>query len=176
MDNNTFELFLKTCGTERFAASLLGITQPHISQIRNGYRELSYEKAILIADYLKEKINLDINPINLISDSKRNKFILSKSSLFSNIPITYGKIDLRKIVINKDIRFKKFKEKPPIIIDEFNHLISGEETYFYHLNENKKVIDGYKFHLQKLVNQDSGKAIRTYLAGEFDLITRTKLA
>ena len=52
MDNNTFELFLKTCGTEESAATLLGITQPHISQIRNGYRTINYEKSLLITDYL----------------------------------------------------------------------------------------------------------------------------
>ncbi|WP_218814499.1 helix-turn-helix domain-containing protein [Rickettsiella endosymbiont of Dermanyssus gallinae] len=170
MDNNTFELFIKTCGNERKAATLLGITQSHINQIRNGNRALGYEKAILISDYLKETINLEINPIDLISDSKKNKFILSQCSLFSSIPITYGKIDLRKIVVNNKYKFKKYKEKYTIIIDEFNHLISGEETYFYYLNENKKVIDGYKFHLQKLVNQESRKTIRTYLVGEFDLI------
>jgi hypothetical protein len=48
MHNNIFETFLKICGTERLAATLLGITQPHISQIRNGFRSLNFEKAILL--------------------------------------------------------------------------------------------------------------------------------
>lgn len=176
MHNNIFETFLKICGTERIAATLLGITQPHISQIRNGLRSLNFEKACLITDYLKEKINIDVNPIDMISTNKKNKFILSKNSLFSNIPITYGKIDLRKIIINKKNGLKKSKEKKLIIIDEFNFLISGDETYFTYLNSNKKIVEGYKFHLQKLVDRGLDKSCIKYITKEFDLIERTKLA
>lgn len=180
MEQDIYELFLRECKTQQKAGKEIKVSQSSISKMRSGERTIVFDKAKRITEYLRKKTGLVISPELLITPIEKKKRELSHSTLFNDLPIQISSIYLEKItnVFNKKyypINQKNVSEKL-IIIDEFYYLISDEETYFYHLNSNKKIVEGCKINLQELVNRSLNKSIITYIFEKFDLIERTKLA
>ena len=180
MENKYFEIFIKTCGSEKKAGEILKISQQAISSIRCHRTKLNFKKAQLISNYLKIKLELDISPNELISFIDKKRHELSYSNLFYEIPIQFSPINLElvKTIYNNNYHPYEMKidSKKLIIIDEYYYLISGEESFFSYLNSNKKIVEGCKINLQKLVKSGLNKSIIAYISKEFDLIERTKLA
>lgn len=180
MENKYFEIFIKTCGSEKKAGEILKISQQAISSIRCHRTKLNFKKAQLISNYLKIKLELDISPAELISFIDKKRHELSYSNLFYEIPIQFSPINLElvKTIYNNNYHPYEMKidSKKLIIIDEYYYLISGEESFFSYLNSNKKIVEGCKINLQKLVKSGLNKSIIAYISKEFDLIERTKLA
>ncbi len=153
MENKSLELFIKTCGFERKSGEVLNLTQQTISSMRCGRTKIHNKKAKAIVEYLRLTLGLVITPESLITLIEKKKREVSHSALFNNIPIQLSSIYLEKIInlFNKDtcqLNAKIYSEKL-IIIDEFYYLISDEETYFYCLQNNKKIVKGCKIFLQE---------------------------
>src|ERR1700685_4173622 len=96
MEISIFESFIKQCGTVEKAAQVLGTSHQNVSSMRNGHTWVKYVYAQKIAKYLRETVEYQINPLDLISPLERNEL---KSLVFSftHHPIKSMNISIRDV-------------------------------------------------------------------------------
>jgi|ERR1043165_593431 transcriptional regulator with XRE-family HTH domain len=173
MENSTFEIFIRHCGTVEKAAKILGTSHQNVSSMRNGRTWIKPGFARKIAKYLWEKMKYKIDPLDLISPLERNE-LKSLSLPFSdhpikliNLSITHVKCDFSvSNLIDRDQHpLNQFR---PIIIDENQQLIANPSTYFVYQQQNKKTIPAWRLSLSDLLGKKYEPAVlvQTFLACE----------
>lgn len=175
MEQDVFELFLRECKTQERAADILKVSQSYINKMRSGERNICPDNARKITDYLRIKLGKFFSHENLISPIEIKKQKLSSCFLFYDIPIKIFPINLELIRNTFDSIVYQNRENV-IVIDEFNYLISGEETYFYYLNSSKKTVKVCKVYLQKFIDCGLNQLIINCVSDVFNIIERTKIA
>ena len=173
MENNTFEIFIRHCGTVEKAAKILGTSHQNVSSMRNGRTWVNYKFARRIVKYLWEQAKYKVDPLDLISPLERNE--LKSLSLpfmhhpiqLMNVSITHVKSDfLDPSLVDRDQR--PLNQLRPIIIDENQQLIANPSTYLVYQQQNKKTIPAWHLSLSDLLEKKYEPAVlvQTFLVCE----------
>lgn len=156
MGNNTFEVFIRYCGTVEKAAKILGTSHQNVSSMRNGRTWVKSHFARKIAKYLWEEAKYKIDPLDLISPLEKNELRLLSFPFMHhpikliNIPITQVKCDF-SVSNSIDRDQHPLNQLRPIIIDENLQLIANPVTYFLYQQYDKKTVPAWKFSLSSLL-------------------------
>lgn len=173
MNEDVFETFIRHCGTLNQAAKVLGISREHVSAMKRGVIYIHLKYALVIARYMREKADITIDPLDLLSPYDKNT--LRKITLLSTDP----SIKLLKISVNNVIFSEEKIESinrnhinlnalRPIIIDENQQLIANTNTFLLYQQQHKKTIPAWLISLPDLLEKKYEPTVlmQTFLSSE----------
>ena len=173
MENSTFEIFIRHCGTVEKAAKILGTSHQNVSSMRNGRTWIKPGFARKIAKYLWEQMKYKVDPLDLISPLERNE-LKSLSLPFIHHPIKLMNVPIIHVKCNLSVpSFTDREQRPlnqfrPVIIDENQQLIANPSTYLVYQQQNKKMVPAWHFSLSDLLTKKYELAVlvQTFLICE----------
>jgi len=156
MENGTFEIFIRHCGTVEKAAKILGTSHQNVSSMRNGRTWIKPGFARKIAKYLWEQMKYRVDSLDLISPLERNE-LKSLSLPFIHHPIKLMNVSITHVKFNFSVPSlidrdrRPLNQFRPIIIDENQQLIANPSTYLVYQQQNKKTVPAWHFSLSDLL-------------------------
>lgn len=172
MENSTFEIFIRHCGTVEKAAKILGTSHQNVSSMRNGRTWVNPKFARRVAKYLWEQAKYRVDPSDLISPLERSEQ-KSLSLPFIHHPIKLMNASIIHVKCNFSVLSLTYEQRPlnqlrPIIIDENQQLIANPSTYLVYQQQNKKTVPAWYFSLSDLLAKkyESAVLVQTFLICE----------
>lgn len=155
---NTFEIFIRHCGTVEKAAKILGTSHQNVSSMRNGRTWIKLGFARKIAKYLWEQMKYKVDPLDLISPLEQNE-LKSLSLPVTHHPIKLMNVSIAHVKCDFSASSLAYPEQRPlnqfrpIIIDENQQLIANPSTYLVYQQQNKKRVPTWLFSLSDLLTK-----------------------